>query len=101
MRELRIAPADLLAIAAGVALATIDLQANHTNFTVNNILACLICTDVLQLIGLRSFRAAAVMLAGLLVYDVFWVFGSPAVRLFSGSRMPGKVLLLIRCLMTT
>lgn len=37
-------------------------------------------TDILQLIGLRSFKTAAVMLAGLLFYDVFWVFGSPKVR---------------------
>jgi len=32
-----------------------------------------------QLLGLRSFRAAAALLAGLLAYDVFWVFGSPRV----------------------
>jgi hypothetical protein len=32
-----------------------------------------------QLLGLRSFRAAAVMLGGLLAYDVFWVFGSPRI----------------------
>lgn len=33
----------------------------------------------MQLLGLRSFRTGAVMLAGLLLYDVFWVFGSPSV----------------------
>ena len=33
----------------------------------------------LQLLGLRSFKAAGVMLFGLLAYDVFWVFGSPKV----------------------
>ena len=33
----------------------------------------------MQLLGLKSFRTGAVMLAGLLLYDVFWVFGSPAV----------------------
>ena len=32
----------------------------------------------MQLLGLKSFRAAAIMLVGLLLYDVFWVFGSPA-----------------------
>lgn len=36
-------------------------------------------TDILQLLGIRSFRTAALMLFGLLAYDVFWVFGSPAV----------------------
>ena len=33
----------------------------------------------LQLLGLKSFRTGAVMLAGLLLYDVFWVFGSKSV----------------------
>lgn len=33
----------------------------------------------MQLLGLKSFRTGAVMLAGLLLYDVFWVFGSPSV----------------------
>ena len=38
-----------------------------------------LCPRLLQLLGLRSFRAAAVLLVGLLAYDVFWVFGSPRV----------------------
>lgn len=40
--------------------------------------ACAIATDILQLVGLKSFRVAGVMLVGLLLYDVFWVFGSPS-----------------------
>ena len=31
------------------------------------------------MVGLRSFRTAGLTLIGLLVYDVFWVFGSPKV----------------------
>jgi minor histocompatibility antigen H13 len=31
---------------------------------------------MLQQVGLQSFRTAAVLLSGLLLYDVFWVFGS-------------------------
>jgi hypothetical protein len=40
--------------------------------------ACLVATEILALVGLRSFRTAALLLVGLLAYDVFWVFGSPA-----------------------
>lgn len=40
--------------------------------------ACLVATEILALVGVRSFRTAALLLVGLLVYDVFWVFGSPA-----------------------
>lgn len=39
--------------------------------------ACLVATEILALVGLRSFRTAALLLVGLLAYDVFWVFGSP------------------------
>jgi hypothetical protein len=41
--------------------------------------ACLVATELLQLLGIRSFRAAALLLGGLLCYDVFWVFASPEV----------------------
>jgi hypothetical protein len=42
-------------------------------------IACLVATDILQLVGLRSFRAATVLLVGLLAYDVFWC--APGLRL--------------------
>lgn len=35
-----------------------------------------IVTELLQLLSLGSFATAAAMLCGLLLYDVFWVFGS-------------------------
>ncbi|KAI7839759.1 hypothetical protein COHA_006563 [Chlorella ohadii] len=72
-------PTDLLSVAAALTFATWDATANHGNFTLNNMIACLIATDILGLVGLKSFRVAAVLLMGLLAYDVFWVFGSPAV----------------------
>jgi hypothetical protein len=40
--------------------------------------ACLVATEILALVGLRSFKTAALLLVGLLAYDVFWVFGSPS-----------------------
>ncbi|CAL5218425.1 g103 [Coccomyxa viridis] len=75
--QAQIAPTDIAAAATGLCIATLQLL--HPHWTLNNLLACLIATDILQLLGLRSFKAAAVMLFGLLAYDVFWVFGSPAV----------------------
>jgi hypothetical protein len=39
--------------------------------------ACLVATEILALVGLRSFRTAAVLLLGLLCYDVFFVFATP------------------------
>ncbi|GAX72854.1 hypothetical protein CEUSTIGMA_g309.t1 [Chlamydomonas eustigma] len=77
--EAEYAPSDIIALFLSLGLATLEVSSNHTNFTLNNLLACLIATDVLQLVGLRSFRTAGLTLVGLLLYDVFWVFGSPAV----------------------
>ena len=73
-----LAATDIFVGAAGIALATADLLAHHGNFTLSNAIACLIAADILQLVGVSSFRVAAVLLFGLLAYDVFWVFGSPA-----------------------
>lgn len=39
--------------------------------------ACLVATEILALVDIKSFRAAGLLLLGLMAYDVFWVFGSP------------------------
>lgn len=57
-------PADVLGGVIGVALASAELAGHHTNFTLSNLIACLVATDILQLIGLRSFKTASVLLTG-------------------------------------
>jgi minor histocompatibility antigen H13 len=69
---------DVVVVAMSVGIASLDLSLNHQNHSINNLLACAIAVDVLQLLGLSSFRAAALFLVGLAVYDVVWVFASPA-----------------------
>ncbi len=69
----------MLAVAAALGLSTAELASGHSSFTLNNLIATLVATDILQLIGPRSFRTAGLLLVGLLLYDVFWVFGSPKV----------------------
>jgi minor histocompatibility antigen H13 len=68
---------DIVVVLGGLALASADLATHHGNFTLNNTIACLVAADILQLVGLSSFRVATLLLVGLLLYDVFWVFGSP------------------------
>lgn len=53
-----------------------DISHAHTLYPVNNAIATMIVADLLGLIGLNSFRTGAVLLLGLLAYDVFWVFGA-------------------------
>lgn len=46
--RLDVAPSDLLALVVGLAAASLDIAAGHQNYTFNNMLACLICCDILQ-----------------------------------------------------
>jgi minor histocompatibility antigen H13 len=89
VKEVKLAPTDALALALAVSLAAAGASSwsqpmsggggggHLIDYTINNLAACLIAADILQLVGLRSFRAAALLLCGLLAYDVTWVFASP------------------------
>ncbi|KAG2447563.1 hypothetical protein HYH02_007487 [Chlamydomonas schloesseri] len=77
--QAELAPTDIVSVALALGLSSAELASGHSNFTLNNLIATLVATDILQLIGPRSFRTAGLLLLGLLVYDVFWVFGSPKV----------------------
>ncbi len=72
---------DILVALLSLGLASADLASHHQNFSLSNLIACLVAGDILQLIGLSSFRVAGVLLVGMLLYDVTWVFASPS---FSG-----------------
>ena len=61
---MEVALTDVLALLLGLTAASLDVASGHTNFSLNNLLACCIATDLLQLIGLRSFRVAGVLLSG-------------------------------------
>ena len=79
---LEVTPIDVLSLGLGVAVAYANLSSESSgigNYSLNNLLACLIGGDVLRLIRIRSYSTVSVLLIGLLFYDVFWVFGSPSV----------------------
>lgn len=67
--------ADVLALCVGVAIMVAYKQ-DGAPFTLNNIIATCIATEVLCLFSVGSFVTATTLLSGLLLYDVFWVFGS-------------------------
>eukprot|EP00897_Mesotaenium_endlicherianum_P006712 jgi/Mesen1/6069/ME000031S05346 len=67
--------AEIIAAVAGVAVAGATLLP-QAPFTLSNFVAACLATELLQLLSLGSFGTAAAMLSGLLLYDVFWVFGS-------------------------
>ena len=76
IRNTTVFTTDIIVLCIGIAISTADLLSHHTNFTLNNTIACLVAADILQFVGLSSFRVAGVLLVGLLMYDVYWVFGS-------------------------
>lgn len=45
----------------------------------NNILACSLALSAIDLLAIPDFQSAAVLLSGLFVYDIFWVFGSTSI----------------------
>lgn len=59
--EVDVSPFDLVALGIGLCLATADFQCGHANFTLNNLIATLIAVDVLQLVGLNSYRTAVAL----------------------------------------
>ena len=44
VRKGEIAPSDIIAALLSLGIATAEVTSNHTNFTLNNLLACLIAT---------------------------------------------------------
>ncbi len=48
IRQALVAPTDVAAACIGTAIASADLACGHQSFTLNNLLACLIATDILQ-----------------------------------------------------
>ncbi|XP_057871821.1 signal peptide peptidase 2 isoform X2 [Cryptomeria japonica] len=59
----------------GISIVIANKQAGAP-FALNNFIAACIATEVLRLFSLGSFLTATALLSGLLLYDVFWVFGS-------------------------
>lgn len=79
VRDVAVAPSDLLALGLGLVLAVTQWSSHYSEYTSNNLVACLVAQEILSLVGLSSFRVAALLLGGLCLYDVFWVFGSSQV----------------------
>lgn len=46
--RVKLAPTDIAAALLGVGVASLDLACHHSSFTLNNMLACLIAADILQ-----------------------------------------------------
>ena len=59
-----------------VAAVVLGAYAATKYWMINNLIAACLCVSGLELISVGSFKNAAIMLCGLFVYDVWWVFGT-------------------------
>jgi minor histocompatibility antigen H13 len=63
------------------------------NWISNDILAFGICVAGVEAIPIKSFKASAILLCGLFLYDIFWVFGTDVmVTVAKGVQGPIKLL---------
>ncbi|KAN0061791.1 hypothetical protein ACQY0O_005784 [Thecaphora frezii] len=64
----------------GLFLASVVLNGLYIftkNWIISNLLALSLALNAISLMTLDSFRTGAIMLGGLFLYDIFWVFGTP------------------------
>lgn len=64
------------AVCVAVAAATLVAYWLSKHWLLNNAIAACLCLSGLEMINVGSFRNAAIMLTGLFVYDVTFVFGT-------------------------
>lgn len=60
-----------------VSLLAIVFYLFTKNWVVSNLLALSLSVTAIELMSLDSFRTGTVLLGGLFIYDIFWVFGTP------------------------
>ncbi|KAL8427461.1 hypothetical protein Efla_003908 [Eimeria flavescens] len=66
----------LFVISHMVALLICGLWLLTKNWALHNLLAIAFCIQAIAIVSVGSFAVAAILLSGLFVYDVFWVFGT-------------------------
>eukprot|EP00948_MAST-09A_sp_MAST-9A-sp1_P002708 g2708.t1 len=69
---------DIIAMIFAIGVVGIYWYLNK-HWTLSNILGISFCILGMKSIDLSSFKTGAIMLVGLFVYDIFWVFGSESV----------------------
>ena len=72
--DVRWGASDVVALAASVAVCAWYAQTKH--WILNNVLGLAFSVQGIALLSLGSYKNGAILLGGLFIYDVFWVFGT-------------------------
>ena len=73
--KVRFTPVHLVLLVVSVLLNVVYVVTK--NWVISNLLALSLALNAISLMSLDSFRTGAIMLGGLFLYDIFWVFGTP------------------------
>lgn len=65
---------DFIALIGSIIFSIIYFQKKH--WTMNNVLGICFCLQGIERFSLGTYKTGAVLLCGLFLYDIFWVFGT-------------------------
>lgn len=74
---------DVISAVVGASISAVYVFTRH--WIVTNMIAMSIVIGAMQVLKLDSFKAACILLSGLLLYDIFWVFGTDVMLTVSKS----------------
>lgn len=76
-----------------VSVATCIAYLYTKHWVLNNIMAISICITAISALNISNFKTSSILLIGLFVYDIFWVFGTDVmVSVATGIDGPIKIL---------
>jgi minor histocompatibility antigen H13 len=72
--DLQMTVPEMAALLPSVVFSYYYFKTKH--FMMNNVLGISFCIQAIEKISLGSYQIGAILLAGLFLYDIFWVFGT-------------------------
>eukprot|EP00735_Rhodelphis_limneticus_P002064 TRINITY_DN12805_c0_g1::TRINITY_DN12805_c0_g1_i1::g.28666::m.28666 TRINITY_DN12805_c0_g1::TRINITY_DN12805_c0_g1_i1::g.28666 ORF type:complete len:397 (-),score=75.15,sp/Q8TCT9/HM13_HUMAN/35.44/6e-65,Peptidase_A22B/PF04258.8/1.7e-73,DUF423/PF04241.10/0.0055,DUF423/PF04241.10/3.3e+03,DUF1119/PF06550.6/8.9e+02,DUF1119/PF06550.6/0.017 TRINITY_DN12805_c0_g1_i1:235-1425(-) len=82
---------DVLCLIPSLSVGVVYWYSRH--YVTNNIIAAALCLTAIQMISIGSYKVGCILLCGLFVYDIFWVFGTTVmVTVAKGLDAPIKML---------
>lgn len=87
--HLALSPASLIVLPFAIAIPALHIYLDKPWY-LTNLLSFSFALSAITLLKLDGFKTGGALLAGLFLYDIFWVFGTPVVSvLASGLRGRG------------
>ncbi|CAM9253245.1 unnamed protein product [Ascophyllum nodosum] len=76
--DLTFTVSEMVSLAIGVAFSAFYTMTGH--WALNNIFGITFCVQAMERVSLGSVKVSAILLVGLFVYDITWVYGGPVME---------------------